>query len=93
LLATPWPGNVRELRNAIERASMLWPARLLEPQALRERTVAHLPGSPTSVAPFTLDAIERGHISGWSGDSPGLEGAVQTLGIDSSTPVAQAEGV
>ena len=27
----PWPGNVRELRNAIERAVILWPARVIEP--------------------------------------------------------------
>ena len=32
-----WPGNVRELRNAIERAVMLWPAPVIEPEAFPER--------------------------------------------------------
>ena len=32
-----WPGNVRELRNAIERAMILWPSAVLEPQAFPER--------------------------------------------------------
>ncbi len=36
LLAHPWPGNVRELRHAIERASILTPGLLLEPETLFE---------------------------------------------------------
>src|SRR4029079_15886344 len=34
LLAYGWPGNVPELRNAMERAVILWPARVLTPDAL-----------------------------------------------------------
>ncbi len=40
LLAYPWPGNVRELRNAMERALIVWPAEVLEPQAFPERIAA-----------------------------------------------------
>ncbi len=36
LLAHTWPGNVRELRHAIERAAILTPGDLLEPEALFE---------------------------------------------------------
>ena len=37
LLAHGWPGNVRELRNAMERCAILWPADVVEPEALPER--------------------------------------------------------
>jgi NtrC-family two-component system response regulator AlgB len=34
IAAYPWPGNLRELRNAVERAVILSPARVLEPEDL-----------------------------------------------------------
>src|SRR5262249_44820402 len=40
LLAYPWPGNVRELRNAIERAVILWPGQVIEPQAFPDTIAA-----------------------------------------------------
>ncbi len=43
LLSYSWPGNVRELRNTIERAVILWPARVIEPPALPERHAGHDP--------------------------------------------------
>ena len=33
LVQYAWPGNVRELRNTIERALILWPASIIEPEA------------------------------------------------------------
>ena len=39
-----WPGNVRELRNAIERAVILWPSPVIEPQAFPERIAANATG-------------------------------------------------
>jgi NtrC-family two-component system response regulator AlgB len=35
-----WPGNVRELRNAIERALILWPAPVIEPEAFPPRCIS-----------------------------------------------------
>ena len=37
LAAYDWPGNVRELRNAVERAVILWPSAIIEPQAFPEK--------------------------------------------------------
>jgi NtrC-family two-component system response regulator AlgB len=81
----PWPGNVRELRNAVERAIMLWPAAVLEPQALPERIVAHQLPLPYLGGDFSLDAIEREHITRVVGRTPTQEEAARILGIDYST--------
>jgi len=35
LMRYPWPGNVRELRNVIERACLVYPARLVEQTDIR----------------------------------------------------------
>src|SRR5262249_21029687 len=61
LVAYPWPGNVRELRNAIERAVILWPARIIEPAAFPER-IAGRTRAPELGGAFTLEEIEREHI-------------------------------
>jgi NtrC-family two-component system response regulator AlgB len=80
-----WPGNVRELRNAIERALILWPARVIEPAAFPER-IASLPSSaPQLGGDCTLDAIEREHILRVIARLPTLEDAARILGIDAST--------
>ena len=81
----PWPGNIRELRNAIERAIMLWPAAVLEPQALPERIVAHQLPLPYLGGDFALDAIEREHITRVVGRTATQEEAARILGIDYST--------
>jgi two-component system, NtrC family, response regulator AlgB len=85
LRAYPWPGNVRELRNAMERAVILWPARLLGPEALPERIVAHAANLPWLGGDFTLDEIEHEHIQRVLRRAPTLEDAARILGIDSST--------
>lgn len=85
LRAYPWPGNIRELRNAIERAVILWPARVIEPAAFPERIAAQATNTPRLGGDFTLDVIEREHILQVIARTPTLEDAARILGIDSST--------
>jgi two-component system, NtrC family, response regulator AlgB len=85
LRAYPWPGNVRELRNAMERAVILWPARVIEPAAFPERIGAHAVSVPQLGADCTLEVIEREHILRVVARTPTLEDAATILGIDSST--------
>ncbi|MGH7916667.1 MAG: sigma-54-dependent transcriptional regulator [Candidatus Binataceae bacterium] len=86
LTSYSWPGNVRELRNAIERAAVLATSDMLTPE--------HLPDSlfrPSSDKPFplasasSLEDLEREHIVRVLAESPTLEDAAQTLGINAST--------
>ena len=85
LRAYPWPGNVRELRNAIERALILWPARVIEPAAFPERIAAQPSSAPQLGGNCTLDAIEREHILRVIARTPTLDDAARILGIDAST--------
>ncbi|HTU91104.1 MAG TPA: sigma-54 dependent transcriptional regulator [Gemmataceae bacterium] len=85
LLRHKWPGNVRELRNAIERGVILAGGAALER--------VHLPGQVGNPPPprvevggaVTLDALEAEHIRCVLANSPSLEDAAATLGIDPST--------
>ena len=87
LTAYDWPGNIRELRNAIERAVILWPAQLVEPQAFPVHIAARVKSadSPQVGGNFSLEDLEREHIARVIGRSPTLEDAAAILGIDSST--------
>jgi len=80
-----WPGNVRELRNAIERAVILWPAQVLTPEAFPERIAAHAAGLPRLGGPFTLEQVEREHITQVLSWAPSQEEAAKVLGIDPTT--------
>jgi NtrC-family two-component system response regulator AlgB len=80
-----WPGNVRELRNAIERAVILWPAQVIEPQAFPDRIALPTTHGPQLGGGYTLDAIEREHILGVLARTSTLEEAAQVLGVDAST--------
>ena len=85
LKAYRWPGNVRELRNAVERALIVWPADVLEPQAFPDR-IASVSGPVVTLGgPFTLEQVERKHILGVIAGSASLEEAALVLGIDAST--------
>ncbi|OFX22455.1 MAG: sigma-54-dependent Fis family transcriptional regulator [Anaeromyxobacter sp. RBG_16_69_14] len=84
LLAYRWPGNVRELRNAIERALILAPGQVLEPESFPERIAAH----PTTIVlggDFTAEEIEREHVLRVLARAATLEDAARILGIDAST--------
>jgi NtrC-family two-component system response regulator AlgB len=85
LLRYAWPGNVRELRNAMERVAILWPAPLVEPAALPDRTEPRAPARPRLGGSFTLEAIEREHIEQVLAKSRTQEEAARVLGIDAST--------
>jgi len=82
-----WPGNIRELRNTIERAVILWPAQVIEPQAFPAHISARVKSAeaPQVGGNFSLEEIEREHIVRVVGSSPTLEDAAAILGIDSST--------
>lgn len=85
LLHYPWPGNIRELRNAMERATILWPSQIIEPQALPERIVAHSQKGPHLGGDASLDEIEREHIQRVLSRTKTLDEAAAILGIDAST--------
>jgi NtrC-family two-component system response regulator AlgB len=85
LAAYEWPGNVRELRNAVERAVILWPSPIIEPQAFPEKIAGSKERGPTIGGPFTLDEIEAAHISAILGQGGTQEDAARVLGIDSTT--------
>jgi two-component system, NtrC family, response regulator AlgB len=84
LLAHTWPGNVRELRNAVERAVILSPSTAIGAGALPWAPSAPV-AAPAPGGPSTLDELEREHIVRVLGQSPSLEDAAKTLGIDAST--------
>ena len=85
LVAWPWPGNVRELRNAIERAVILSPGQVLEPEGFPERMAGHVAGVPTLGGDFTVDEVEREHILRVLARTATQEEAARILGLDAST--------
>jgi NtrC-family two-component system response regulator AlgB len=84
LLAYPWPGNVRELRNAIERALILAPGQVLEPESFPERIDVSA-RAPALGADVTIEEIEREHVLRVMAQAATMEEAARILGIDSST--------
>ncbi len=84
LLAYPWPGNVRELRNALERALILTPSQVLEPESFPERIAAQ-PATALLGGDFTVEEIEREHVLRVLARTATLEDAARVLGIDAST--------
>jgi two-component system, NtrC family, response regulator AlgB len=84
LLAYPWPGNVRELRNMVERAVILMPGQVLEPESFPERIAAQ-PSPPTLGGDVSLEEIEREHVLRVLARTPSLDDAARVLGIDAST--------
>jgi two-component system, NtrC family, response regulator AlgB len=89
--AYAWPGNLRELRNAMERVSILWPARVVEPAALGPQVLAAAGAGRAETPPVaigddcTLDAVERAHVLGVLARTATQEEAARVLGIDAST--------
>ncbi len=86
LLTYSWPGNIRELRNAIERAVILWPAQIIEPEAFPAHISAHANSkAPSLGGNLSLEVIEREHINRVVAHAATLEDAAAILGIDAST--------
>ena len=81
----PWPGNVRELRNAMERAMILWPSAVIEPAAFPERIAGSRERGPEVGGRFTLEEMERAHITAVVAPRKTMEDAAAILGIDDST--------
>jgi two-component system, NtrC family, response regulator AlgB len=75
---------VRELRNAIERALILWPAAVLEPDAFPDK-IARPPAAPVLGGDSTLEEIEREHIQRVVSRTATFDEAAVILGIDAST--------
>ncbi len=84
LLAYGWPGNVRELENAIQRAAVLAPGRVIGAELLPGAAAAPAPAVGVGDA-LTLDEIEREHIRRVVARTETLEDAARILGIDTST--------
>jgi DNA-binding NtrC family response regulator len=86
MTAYRWPGNVRELRNAIERAAVLAQGDLITPEYLPDAMFQDAPPAAVPGAhPASLEEVERGQIMRVLGESPTLEDAAETLGINVST--------
>ena len=85
LLSYSWPGNIRELRNVLERAVILWPSQVIEPEALPEQITAQVSAVPVLGGDFLLEKIEREHILRVLARTPNQEEAAHILGIDPST--------
>jgi len=85
LRAYPWPGNVRELRNAMERALIVSPAQVLEPEAFPERIAGHGRSAPSLGGDFSVEEVEREHVLRVIARVPTLDDAAGVLGVDTST--------
>ena len=86
LLAYVWPGNIRELRNTIERAVILWPAQIVEPEAFPSNVAARSQAEvPELGGNYSVDVIEREHIMRVIARTATLDDAAAILGIDAST--------
>ncbi len=93
IAAYTWPGNLRELRNAVERAVILSPARVLEPEDLG--LPADLVPLPAGTEPraarvalgedVSLEALEREHLARVVARAASFEAAARILGIDVTT--------
>jgi two-component system response regulator HydG len=84
-----WPGNVRELENALERAAVVSPGRVIAPDSLPERvrsapTPQLIADAPPANPP--MEVIERAYIH-WVLQAEGgnKTRAAEVLGIDPST--------
>ncbi len=84
-----WPGNLRELRNAVERAVILAPSPVLEPEDLGLQSGEPKPtrgeASLLLGMDISLEEVEREHIARVLAHATSLESAARILGIDATT--------
>jgi NtrC-family two-component system response regulator AlgB len=80
-----WPGNIRELQNVIERAVILCAHDEIDVDMLSIAESADRKARPRIGDPLSLEEVERSHIRGVMANSPSLDAAAKTLGIDVST--------
>jgi two-component system, NtrC family, response regulator AlgB len=85
LLTYQWPGNVRELRNELQRITVLWPSRMIEPEAFSPRVRGQQSDAPILGGDYTLDVIEAEHIRKVLARSDTFETAARVLDIEPST--------
>ena len=85
MLSYPWPGNIRELRNEIQRMTVLWPSRTVEPDAFSIRVRGQALGGPRIGGEHSLADIENEHIRRVLAKADTFEEAAQILGIEPST--------
>ncbi|HUW50937.1 MAG TPA: sigma-54 dependent transcriptional regulator [Sulfuricella sp.] len=60
-----WPGNIRELENVLQRAMILSPGDMLEPEYLllpKSAAIAPLKEKPTTGGAMDMKSLERTHI-------------------------------
>ncbi|HTP24405.1 MAG TPA: sigma-54 dependent transcriptional regulator [Anaeromyxobacteraceae bacterium] len=85
LVAYSWPGNLPELRNAVERALILSPARVLDPDCFPEPVPEPSAAEPVLGGRFSAEEIEKVHaqrVMSWAGT---LEEASRVLGVAVTT--------
>jgi len=84
LVAYAWPGNLPELRNAIERALIVTPGKVLGPECFPD-AISTATGQPVLGGKFSAEEIEKEHVRrvmGWAGS---LEEASRILGVAVTT--------
>jgi DNA-binding NtrC family response regulator len=87
LCAHDWPGNVRELRNALERALVVAPGRIIEKKDLGLTAPgAGAAGNHGTHRRASLEEVEHEHIEAVLADTGGnVSQAARILGIDRVT--------
>jgi NtrC-family two-component system response regulator AlgB len=89
MLRHAWPGNLRELRNAVERAVILGPRRVIDVGELGLSVSSAANGGTSQAlhvgALVSIAALEREHIARVVAQAPSLEAAARILAIDATT--------
>jgi two-component system, NtrC family, response regulator AlgB len=85
LMNYEWPGNIRELRNEMQRVAVLWPSRVVRPEAFSHRLAPKSAPNFVVGSAVTLAELEREHIRKVLQNCDTFEQAASVLGIESST--------